>query len=113
MTIDWIFGWWNLVFVAPFFLALAYLGIYAASGVTFGEIDHDTDVNAELDHDFDHDADVDMDADTDVDADHDVEHDVDHDADDGESQSGSSLAGALTWLGIGRVPVSIVLTVLF
>lgn len=117
MTIQWLFGWWNLVFIAPFFLALVYLGIYAASGVTFGDVDHDVDLSADadVDHDLDADADVDhdLDADHDLDSDADGDADGDHDADDAEHSTGSSLAAALTWLGVGRVPLSIVLTVMF
>ena len=41
MTHEWLLGWWNLVFLAPFLLALIYLGVYAASGLTFGDADAD------------------------------------------------------------------------
>ena len=147
MTNDWILGWWNLVFLAPFALALIYLFVYSVTGVTFGDADHDTDfghdvdgdvdadADADVDHDMevDHDVDADMDGDVDVDADADadvdadvdaeVDHDIDADADadhdaDGEAGHGaggsstSSIFAAMTWLGIGRVPVSIVLLVL-
>jgi len=140
MTNDWILGWWNLVFLAPFALALIYLFVYSVTGVTFGDAEHDTDfghdvdADADVDHDMevDHDvdadldgdvdADADADVDADVDADADVDHDIDADADadhdaDGEAGHGggggsSSIFAAMTWLGIGRVPVSIVLLVL-
>jgi membrane protein implicated in regulation of membrane protease activity len=119
MTTDWIFGWWNLVFIAPFLLALVYLGVYAVSGLTFGDADADTntdfDHDADVDHDIDADADADMDADADADADVDADHDIDADADadtDSESGGGSSILAALSWLGVGRVPLSIILMVL-
>jgi len=123
MTTDWIFGWWNLVFLAPFLLALIYLGVYAASGVTFGDgeaeaeweaggdVDHDVSADMDADHDLSADADHDFDADADADADHDV--DSDHDADgEGEGSGHGSLFTALTWLGVGKVPLSIILMVL-
>jgi hypothetical protein len=135
MTTDWIFGWWNLVVLAPFLLALIYLGVYAASGLTFGDADADAgadhDFGADADHDLGADADHDLGADADADhdlgadADHDVAADADADADaDAEHDAGdghavhananghSSLFTALTWLGVGRVPLSIVLMVL-
>ena len=128
MSNDWIIGWWNLVFLAPFLLALIYLGVYAASGLTFGDADADAG-GADADHDFDADADHDLGGDHDLGADHDVDPDagadadadVDADADadahhagvQHESEGHGSLFTALTWLGVGRVPLSIVLMVLF
>ena len=124
MTTDWIFGWWNLVFIAPFLLALVYLGVYAVSGLTFGDADADTDHDMDADADADSDADVDHDVDADMDADADMDHDVDADADadadhdadadtDGHDGGGnSSILTALSWLGVGRVPLSIILMVL-
>ena len=156
MTNEWIFGWWNVVFLAPFAVAMVYLFVYALTGVTFGDADHDTDVgghdveaDAEVEHDVDVDADaeveadvdadVDADAEAELDADAEVDADVDHDFDaDGEVEhdvhadaaghgggdgggaggaegaggAQSSVFAAMTWLGIGRVPLSIVLLVL-
>ena len=125
MTAEWIFGWWNLVFLAPFLLALIYLGVYAASGVTFGDadadagVDADADVDADMDHDLGgdvgHDIDADADHDFGADADADADADTDHDAggdQDGDAGGHSSVFAALTWLGVGRVPLSIVLMVL-
>ena len=88
--------WWNLIYVIPFGLALVYLGVYAVSGLTFGE-------DLEIDHDVDHDVDIDVDADADADADGDAE----------VGGGGShALMAALGWLGVGRIPLSLVLMVL-
>src|SRR5436309_15019669 len=89
MKIEWLFAWYNLIFIVPFAVALLYVGIYAISGLTFGESDMDrsgADVDAdahveleghveapshiETEAHFDADADADADAhfDTDMDA---------------------------------------------
>ena len=48
MTAQWILGWWNLIFMVPFALALMYLVLYTVSGITFGEADADADVEPAL-----------------------------------------------------------------
>src|SRR5690349_3201668 len=128
MKIEWLFEWYNLIFVVPFVLALLYVGIYAVSGLTFGDTDVDAsaDVDAdahveleghveapahietEANFDADHDADLSGDADTDIDTDVDADAHVEgHGAD--EIAPGSVLAGAMSLLGVGRVPLSIIL----
>lgn len=145
MNAQWLLGWWNLVFIGPFGLALIYLGLYCVTGITFGDadaevdadvdadfeadadadvdadVDPDADVDAEADLDADADADADVDADADADTDADADADADHDADhdhDAESEAhgasgrGSSALGVLSLLGVGKVPLSVLLTVL-
>jgi hypothetical protein len=104
MTVQWLLGWWNLIFLAPFAVALLYLGVYTLTGITFGDGEVDGDVEA--DGDVDADADADADADGDSDADHDA------DGDDAGEAHGSFHATALGWLGVGRVPLSLVARVL-
>ena len=125
MTLDWLLTWWNVIFIAPFFLALLYLFVYAASGLTFGEADADADVGAEAHAHDEADADADVDAGADVEGDVDAEAHVETDveADAGEHPAGDGSGGhgqphpslqaaALSWLGVGRVPLSILLMVL-
>ena len=51
MTLEWLLGWWNLVFVAPFFVALLYLGVYTLTGVGGGDADADAEADADADVD--------------------------------------------------------------
>jgi membrane protein implicated in regulation of membrane protease activity len=116
MTAQWLLSWWNLIFLLPFSLALLYLGLYTASGITFGDadVDHDFDIGGDVDADTDTDIDHDVDADHDLDADHDVDsdHDADSDADSDQETQAPIHVTMLGWMGVGRVPVSIVLMVL-
>ncbi len=84
--------WWNLIFVLPFLGALFYILMLISGAVS-----------------ADHDVGLDSDVETDVDIGHDV--DVDHDAGlehVNEFEPGM-LARALSFLGIGRVPLSIII----
>jgi hypothetical protein len=118
MTLQWLLGWWNLIFLAPFAVALLYLFVYTLSGLGFGEVDAHGDAHGDFDADADADADMDADAHVDVDADADGELDADADADadgDGDAhESGQTSAHsmALSWLGVGRVPLSLIAVVL-
>ncbi len=106
MTLEWLLGWWNLIFLIPLGLALAYLFAYTLSGWTFGDAHVDVDAEADID--------VHADIDTQVDVGHELEHgsghhDVDVDSDVGHS---TGIMTAFVGLGVGRVPLSIVLMVL-
>ncbi len=130
MTIQWLLAWYNLIFILPLFLALLYVGIYAVSGLTFGDTDVDAGGDVDADghfelHDhldgpgyvethFDADSDADLDADADADADGHNGAEA-HDggaAEHGAVAPGSFLAFALSLLGVGRVPLSMILMVL-
>jgi len=94
------------------------VGIYAVSGLTFGEADagHDFDGHGDFDADSHIDVDGDVhdlhvaDHDASTDVDHDVHGDAQHDTEHGGSGRGAG--HVLSWLGLGRVPLSIVLMVL-
>lgn len=114
MTLEWLLGWWNLIFVAPFVVALLYLGVTTLSGIGMGDADVHTDVDADADaHVEAGDAHVDVDADADADADVDADADSDVHADHDADAHGSSFhAMALSWLGVGRIPISLIIIVL-
>jgi membrane protein implicated in regulation of membrane protease activity len=114
MNAQWLLNWWNLIFLLPFGLALLYLGLYTVSGITFGDADVDADADLDTDADLDADTDLDHDLDAghDLDADHDADADHDLESEANEIAQGPSAMSVVTWLGFGRVPVSIVLMVL-
>jgi membrane protein implicated in regulation of membrane protease activity len=126
MTLQWILGWWNLIFLAPFAVALVYLFACTLSGVGMGDgdadahgdvdADADADVHGDVHHDVDADADADAHADVHADADgHDADGDSDTDGDGSDSHDTSHTpahAVALAWLGVGRVPLSLIALVL-
>ncbi|HEV7301424.1 MAG TPA: hypothetical protein VGN72_18825 [Tepidisphaeraceae bacterium] len=84
---------WNLAFALPLLLALVYLGLYIASGVTFG----DPDTDGDADHDADHHH---------PDPAHAGGHDVIqyHASQPTDAPVTFSL---LSWFGVGRVPISL------
>jgi membrane protein implicated in regulation of membrane protease activity len=117
MNAEWLINWWNLIFLLPLGLALLYLGLYMASGITFGESEIDADADADLDGNVDAGIDHDMDHDVSADADHDLDTDHDagagHNAEVSEHASTHAASGsALAWIGFGKVPVSLTLMVL-
>ena len=99
MTATWMLNGFNLIFIVPLLLALVYLGLYTFSGWTFGDADVDADVDHDVEHDVDHDVD------------HDVEHDADHDHAVGGG-NGSGVLAVLSFFGLGRVPLSVLLMIL-
>lgn len=115
MSLDWVLGWWNLIYVIPFGMALLYLTAYVASGWTFGDVDLDANINADVDVDVDVEADLDLDGEGELGLAH--EHGLhtpgrDIDADTDVSGSGAIMT-VLSWAGVGRAPLSILLMVLF
>jgi Protein of unknown function (DUF1449) len=113
MTWQWLLSWWNLIFVAPFAVALLYLGVYTLTGLELG--DADADLHGDFDADADADADGHIEADGHVETDADTETDAAHG--DGHDPSGSSgshsfHAMALAWFGVGKVPITIIVIVL-
>ncbi len=124
MTAAWLLAWWNLIFIVPFGLALLYLGLYTVTGLdghADADADSDVHVDADVDAHADLDAHADVDSDLDADADADVDHalhSVDHVA---TADHGHGLAGhkdvplhttVLTFIGVGRAPVGLVLMIL-
>ncbi|HUT34183.1 MAG TPA: hypothetical protein VNE39_11930 [Planctomycetota bacterium] len=116
---------WNLVYVLAFFFALLYAVLNAIGLASHGaDVDADADVDHDLgdlgvDHDIDVHADVDHDIDVHADVDHDVEVGVDHHVPDfhvdhdvhaeAPHAEPSVLEEALSFFGIGKVPLSVIL----
>ena len=86
--------WWNLIFVLPFVAALFYI-LLLTTGTGAAHHGHGTDVDHAVDHDVGIEHDV-------ADTGHDFGHGVEHGC-----EAGTFLRG-LSFLGIGRVPVSII-----
>lgn len=106
MTTQWLLNWWNLIFVVPFLVAVLYLAVSVVSGLGFGDGDVDGDADVETDADADVDTEVEVEADGDIEADADTDGDADADTD----HEGVPLyMTALSWLGLGRVPLTLML----
>jgi hypothetical protein len=102
-----------------------YLGLFVFTGITFGDADadadFDADVDAEVDGGFDHDAEMDHDAE--VSAEHDFEHDAESShaviaahpvhtiALDNPEPHVSPLFSFLSFLGLGKIPLSLALMI--
>ncbi|MCK6549192.1 YqiJ family protein [Myxococcota bacterium] len=120
-----LFAWQNLLFTTTLGLGTLLFGVQALGlfGSSDKDVDHDTDADHDVDHDVDadHDVDHDVDAGHDVDADHDGGHALEHgpdahalDAHHGDhalahGDHDGVVAAALKGLGIGRVPLSMLL----
>lgn len=97
--IEWLAGWYNW----PFLLALLCGLGYAAVELLFGGLGLDADGDADVAApDLDIDVDVDIDADT----------DMDFDADAAAAGAGSWIMSGLAWLGMGKVPLSLLVMTL-
>lgn len=99
--------WWNLIFVLPFSAALIYILFQAFTGLGVEQgADADHDVGADVDHDID----MDMDHDADIGVDHDIERHfgVEHTTEFSHTNDANAIVKALSFLGVGRVPISIV-----
>lgn len=131
MTLDWILGWWNLIYLAPFLIALTYLGIYVMTGITFGDADPEVSADHDVSTDHDLDADHDLDGAHDIHADHnlswepsaevqaDAHHalgDPVHHASQGDASAQKVQSfGAISLLqliGFGKVPLSLMVMIL-
>lgn len=95
--------WWNLVFLLPSAGAFIYL-VFLASGL--GGVEHDSDVHADV-H-LDAHLDVGHELSMDHELDHGIEHAADHGYDAEASHGPSIFHQALSFLGIGRIPFSLV-----
>jgi len=126
MTMQWLMGWWNLIFLAPFFVALLYLGVYTLTGIGSGDSEatghgdggHGDGDSAEADADADaDDGGSDLHMGTGAGGGHGGDSAHPHGERGGEGKaaptSGQGVLGmALTWLGVGRVPISLILIVM-
>jgi hypothetical protein len=112
---SFLLAWYNLPFLAGLIcsLALSLLQLIGGFGNEDADADADADVDADVDIDADLDADVDadVDIDTDVDADVDIDTDLDTHAPVVETAGGGFFNTALAALGVGRVPLLLVLMV--
>jgi len=115
--------WWNLIFLLPFGLGLLYLVIYSVSGLSFGDaLDAEADADAHVDAEAhaemsaevhaegEFHAEPDAEVQTEI-VDADADHEAEHEADAHEHDS-NSIADVLTWLGLGKAPLTILITVL-
>lgn len=96
---------WEYITVGQnaFFMgAIVIAAVYCVCSAVFGS-DHEA---SDVGHDHD------MDCGHDVDHDFDMGHDVDHDADHGDIHGHGFVNSALNWVGVGRCPLSVILTIL-
>jgi len=101
MELKTLMYWYNLVYVVPFCLGVVLLILQT---IGLGETGLDHDVDHDIDHDIDHDVD------------HDADHDTDHDAEHGhdvESDQESLFWKVALLMGLGKVPLSIIMMTFF
>jgi Inner membrane protein YqiJ, N-terminal len=98
--------WWNLPYMVMLGLVAVFFALQVV-GILGGGGDHEADVDGDVDADLDHDVDVDHDADL-ATSDHDA--DADHDVDAGSTLGWQT---ALSFFGVGRVPLMVVWVTFF
>jgi hypothetical protein len=107
---------WNLPYLVMLGLVAVFF-VLQMVGMLGGGADHEADVDADAHIDVDHDVDADIDHDVDADVDHDV--DADHDSDVEDAGTGAAAGGgfgwheALSFFGVGRVPIMVVWVTFF
>jgi len=103
-------AWWNLIFVLPFIAALLYtlMMTFGLLSAEHGAAEADSDVSHDWDGDHDAEAGHELHADHDLHVDHDMHGHVHHSADPA-AQDLSGFIKALSFLGLGRVPLSLLI----
>lgn len=100
--------YWIFLGIGVFFFLLVII----SGGGGDEDIDVDTDVDLDIDIDADVDMDIDVDADMDIDADADVDADGDMDM-DGDGDKDFTPFTILSWIGLGKTPLLILLALDF
>ena len=106
-ALDWLLGWHNFPYLLALTVALLWSVLQIALGLVPDGIDADIDTDADVDVDLDLDVDIDTDIDVDVDAD--VDADVDVDADTEWPVAARFMSDAMTFFGVGKAPLSILI----
>ncbi|MEW5724060.1 MAG: hypothetical protein AB1896_13200 [Thermodesulfobacteriota bacterium] len=114
--------WHNAPFTLSIIVWMLYVFLYMFSPGADQEVDTEADLDQDFDHDLDSDLDHDLDHDLDAAAGHglpahghgpDLDHGLDHDFDRSAEVPGPGLWPHLvSFLGLGRCPVSIILMIL-
>lgn len=110
--------WWNLIFELPFLVSFLTVlamatGMMPAGDGDGGDAGHDLNLDHDIGHDLGHDVGHDMGHDAGHDVGHDVSHETgehgDHSAGEANHQGGLTLLRIPTLLGIGKVPMALIL----